>query len=267
MICDLDAGGARALRACGLLAPGRKAKVLLTLRCDRPPRAPRKAGLPFGRPLSPGARLWMRHAGAPGRLSPAFRIALALRLDALVSICSDIDGGDQRLSGLPKAVSAAPIDLPAQISAETAFRQIALSCLCHYRQNVGLLLRADRTEAVHQARVDRRRLRSAFAIFSGLIRSDGCGRLRGELRWLASVLGDARDIDVLLARTAPELNIHGQLRRLMLDLVEWLTIGDWRHAPETAAARAVAARFCRPSVVALVPQAAQGWLRSGGAGL
>jgi len=54
-------------------------------------------------------------------------------------------------------------------------------------------------EAVHQMRVALRRLRSALALFHRAIPHDEFQRLRGEAKRIASVLGPARDQDVLQA--------------------------------------------------------------------
>ncbi|MDG4808291.1 CYTH and CHAD domain-containing protein [Micromonospora sp. WMMD1120] len=53
---------------------------------------------------------------------------------------------------------------------------------------------------VHQMRVACRRLRSDLRTFKPLLRKTWSGPLRTELRWLAGVLGAARDAEVLRAR-------------------------------------------------------------------
>ncbi|MEU7831564.1 CYTH and CHAD domain-containing protein [Nonomuraea sp. NPDC049129] len=58
-------------------------------------------------------------------------------------------------------------------------------------------------DAVHQMRVASRRLRSALRAFGGII--TGTKRVQDELRWLATVLGEARDLEVIRARFAREL--------------------------------------------------------------
>jgi inorganic triphosphatase YgiF len=59
-------------------------------------------------------------------------------------------------------------------------------------------------EALHQMRVGTRRLRSDLRTFRPLVDRDWADRLRDELRWLGSVLGDVRDLDVLLERLHAE---------------------------------------------------------------
>jgi CHAD domain-containing protein len=59
---------------------------------------------------------------------------------------------------------------------------------------------ANDDEAVHQARVATRRLRSDLRTFEFVLDDAAVRDLRGELRWLGSELGVVRDLDVLRAR-------------------------------------------------------------------
>ena len=60
--------------------------------------------------------------------------------------------------------------------------------------------RRDVPDALHKMRVATRRLRSALATFRPLLERDRTDPLRDELRWLAAVLGAARDAEVMHAR-------------------------------------------------------------------
>jgi CHAD domain-containing protein len=63
-------------------------------------------------------------------------------------------------------------------------------------------------EALHQARVATRRLRSDLRTFSPLMDEQWVSGLRDELRWMGSSLGPVRDVDVLtlrLSTTAEQL--------------------------------------------------------------
>jgi len=51
-------------------------------------------------------------------------------------------------------------------------------------------------DEIHQLRVAARRLRVALRLFRRLLPSAGVARLRSDLRWFASALGDVRDLDV-----------------------------------------------------------------------
>jgi len=55
-------------------------------------------------------------------------------------------------------------------------------------------------EAVHQARVAVRRLRSDLRTFRALVDARWSGKLRQELRWLGGELGAVRDYDVFISR-------------------------------------------------------------------
>jgi CHAD domain-containing protein len=66
-------------------------------------------------------------------------------------------------------------------------------------------VRGDEPDAVHQMRVASRRLRSALREFAELLDSAAIGNLGDELRWLAGVLGEVRDIEVLRERVLAEL--------------------------------------------------------------
>ncbi|RHW23423.1 CHAD domain-containing protein [Nocardioides immobilis] len=60
-----------------------------------------------------------------------------------------------------------------------------------------VLVRRDVDDSVHQMRVAGRRLRSALATFRPMFDRDRTEPLRAELKWLGSLLGDARDAEVL----------------------------------------------------------------------
>jgi CHAD domain-containing protein len=91
-------------------------------------------------------------------------------------------------------------DLGADGSAGTVVRRaLALSVIRLIRHDPVVRLDTD-PEGVHQARVATRRLRSDLRTFRSLVEEEWSSALRDELRWLADLLGDVRDGDVLLAR-------------------------------------------------------------------
>jgi CHAD domain-containing protein len=59
------------------------------------------------------------------------------------------------------------------------------------------LVRRNEPDAVHQMRVATRRLRSTLTSFRRVLRAEDCGQLGDELKWLAGVLGTARDAEVM----------------------------------------------------------------------
>lgn len=181
---------------------------------------------------------------------PAAIFALARKIDAVVpvqlGVMSKAERGYRLLGAALKATKAHPVVLDESMTAARALQAIGFACLRHHRLNVPLVLDHRDAAALHQARVAIRRLRSALTIHKSIFADRTLPRLNAELRWLAAELGKARDIDVLLKRTDEE-DIRAQLleartaayeaveialqsartRGLMIDLVEWLSAGEW----------------------------------------
>lgn len=102
---------------------------------------------------------------------------------------------------------AAPLSLPAHATVGDAMALIVGHGLNHLQRNWRAAQSTARynLEHVHQMRVATRRLRTAFTLFA---RADGTLKthpLVAELRWLAGLLGEARNWDVLLQDTFPKL--------------------------------------------------------------
>ena len=94
---------------------------------------------------------------------------------------------------LPEHPSAG--DVVTRAVRRSVGRVLAHDPLVRLRVPVG-----DDDTAVHQMRVGCRRLRSDLRTFAPLVSSSWARVLRGELKWLAGVLGEARDAEVLRAR-------------------------------------------------------------------
>src|SRR6187399_1192206 len=105
--------------------------------------------------------------------------------------------GPAGLEALARLLERSPSETT---SPGAAFQAIALSCLHRFELNRDLLARTGEAEALHQARVALRQLRSAFSIFREIVADDRFEDLRGELRWLAAATNEARDLDALIAR-------------------------------------------------------------------
>lgn len=97
-------------------------------------------------------------------------------------------------------VEVVPLRSSATVS-QVLGRALSTSVVQLLRHDVVVRLDAD-PEGVHQARVASRRLRSDLRTFRSMLDHEWAEPLREELRWLGSVLGEARDADVLLARLA-----------------------------------------------------------------
>lgn len=194
------------------------------------------------------------------RGDPSKLFVLARRLDAAVPIrigvLTKAERGYRRAEPVAEASKASRVALTGDMTAAESFRLIAQACVRQYRLNEATLLVGRNAEALHQARVALRRLRSAFAIFKPVISSNGGTAINAELRWLACEFGDARNLDVLLGlsrqgslhdtiKTAREKAYDRidtdlrspRVRAVMLDLAEWIAMGDWLRAPDTEEAR------------------------------
>ena len=178
--------------------------------------------------------------------------ALARRINQKVplrlGVRSKSERGHALVSGADgRSVKAEPVQLDPTADPRAAFATVAGACLRQFRLNEALLMESGGAAPLHQCRVGLRRLRSAFSLFKPLLADDTrAGVLRAELRWLASELGEVRNLDVLVervdagardrivqARARAFTHARGELtalrtRLLMIDLSEWLAIGDWR---------------------------------------
>jgi CHAD domain-containing protein len=110
-------------------------------------------------------------------------------------------GGRERVLG-PEVVQP---EVDAGASVEALLRHdLAGGTLRLFRHEAGVRTGED-PEAVHQARVATRRIRSTLRTFSDLLDQEWTDRLRDDLKWLADLLGEVRDTDVLLERFSEHL--------------------------------------------------------------
>lgn len=106
---------------------------------------------------------------------------------------------DALKSGKRSAVKAKPPPLPFDCGNQQALKLIGRTCLAHLLANQACLLENGDPEAVHQARVALRRLRSALSLFKSMLNDPESEAVRSGLRWMQQCLGATRDHDVLLA--------------------------------------------------------------------
>ncbi|MDQ1356401.1 MAG: hypothetical protein QOG44_774 [Acidimicrobiaceae bacterium] len=111
----------------------------------------------------------------------------------------------------PRASLGPDVVVPALDSQSTVATVVAAAIAAGVtrmiRHDPGVRL-GDDPEHVHQARVGTRRLRSDLRTFWRLLDPDWAGPVRAELGWLAAILGEVRDADVLTGR------FRGQIRSL-----------------------------------------------------
>jgi len=192
---------------------------------------------------------------------PQSLFEFARRLDedvpVRVGVLSKAERGYRLIEGSADgSLKAEPILLDPAGEVGEAFVMIAQSCIRQFRRNEDLLREHDGADALHQARVGIRRLRSAFSLFKPLIgRDERAELLKLELRELGAVLGVVRNLDVLIPRLKDGhvaqlseerhkamAHLRARLsssrtRLLMLDLIEWLTVGQWQADPANAKLR------------------------------
>jgi inorganic triphosphatase YgiF len=165
-----------------------------------------------------------------------------------IGVLSKAERGFALASGAAgKVTKAEPVAVDARMSTAEGFVAIIAACLRHYRLNEPLVVAAKDAAALHQSRVAMRRMRSALTLFKPVLSDTEFPRLREELRWFTNRLGDARNLDVYLDDGANEKDRaeieakrdrayravirstnSKRLRKLMLDLVLWASLGEWR---------------------------------------
>lgn len=140
--------------------------------------------------------------------------------------------------------------LRADMTCRDAFQEICRTCLHDLMLNSAALDGSDHVEGVHQARVAIRRLLAALTLFKPMILDDAFQDLAGEPRWLAGLLGTARDLDVMQLEgpAANQVPANGEVaarrsaahqavrdgfaseryRMLLVDLVAWIEAGAWQ---------------------------------------
>ncbi len=141
--------------------------------------------------------------GSSGAL---FELADALREKAPLAIETlDKAARGYRLAAgrVPAPVGAEPPRLDGDRPFELAMAAIFRQSLVQWMGNEAPAADGRDPEGVHQLRVALRRLRSALALFKGVLAPETRDRWNGELRWLLGSLGPARDLDVLLTELLP----------------------------------------------------------------
>lgn len=151
----------------------------------------------------------------------------------------------------PKAVKAAPIKLSRRMSVEQAFQAIARSCIEQIQSNAAGVVRGHDPEFVHQMRIGLRRLDAAFALFHDVLQAPPA--MAHELAWLMDQLGPARDWDVLVGSTLPQV-AQAMAGPIALERVT-AAAREQSAAPHAQAAAAVSsARFAK------LPSALEHWI-------
>ena len=137
-----------------------------------------------------------------------------------------------------------------EMQAEQAFQAVARACIERYRRHLPELRQSWDAEALHQARLGLRQLLAAFALFRPMIKGQPFRLLHGRVRTAAHILGEARNLDIVLEAThQPDLpalrstvsvqrsrTYAGVVQRLESagnrhlaeELLDWVESGAWR---------------------------------------
>lgn len=102
--------------------------------------------------------------------------------------------------GEPNSFKAEAIELNPDMPATEAFRTVARACIRQLRLNEPILIASRSAEPLHQVRVAMRRLRSALSLFKPIVGDQEYEGFKRGLRDFSHKLGEARDLDVYLAR-------------------------------------------------------------------
>jgi inorganic triphosphatase YgiF len=143
---------------------------------------------------------------AGGKVATLLALAerLAERLPLAPALLSKAERGYRLFQALPPSptkADALPIDVKEQPPL-TAFRLIAFACLEHLQYNHDGAVKSDNPEYIHQMRVAARRLRACIRLFAPLLPENFVEAILLPLRALMGLLGQVRDLDVLLTEIA-----------------------------------------------------------------
>ena len=152
--------------------------------------------------------------------------------NAFEEICSVLfRAGASQSEPLPKVVRAlgpramAPSDVPERVDVgpKDPAADVIRACLIHSARrliwNDPVARIGHDPEGVHQMRVATRRLRSDLKTFAPMIDEEWRKSFRAEAKWLADLLGEVRDLDVMLERLHAGSDDIGEELKPMFDLL------------------------------------------------
>ena len=201
--------------------------------------------------------------GTPADL---FQLALALSTATplRLSFKTKAERGFEAASGEQSTrVKAHPVVLKRKMTSAAAFQRVGASCLQHLMANEAIVRRAPEADAVHQMRVALRRLRAAITLFKSVVEDERRDPIKAELKWMANVLGEARDLDVYITKVLePAQDEHSSDEGYQNLLAEYRKRRDeaYQMVQETIASP----RFINGVLEAAAWIEAGDWLRDGG---
>jgi inorganic triphosphatase YgiF len=146
-----------------------------------------------------------------GDAANLFRLALALSADLPLAVMTDSKSarGYALRRGLPRPVPspvrAQDVPLATDVTTAGALAAVARGCLHQIAANAQGLVADDDPEWIHQMRVGTRRLRSCLGLLTPFAPAAALDPVVAEVKWLAGILGAARNWDVFVTETLPPL--------------------------------------------------------------
>jgi triphosphatase len=146
-----------------------------------------------------------------GAADNLFQLALELASDLPVSVMTASKAqrgqalvrGERDLVGTP--ARARSVTLVRDATTVEAFAALVRECLEQIAANAPGLVADRDPEWIHQMRIGTRRLRSCLRQIAPLAQSPELDQMGADVKWLADVLGAARDLDVFVKETLPPL--------------------------------------------------------------
>lgn len=112
-------------------------------------------------------------------------------------------------SRLPQAMKAKPVEIGEHDNADAAIAAILANTYKQLLGNLAPVATRSGPEAVHQMRVSLRRLRSALSVLKREVASPALVPIGREAKRLGTVLGPARNWDVFITQTVPDIEEEG----------------------------------------------------------
>lgn len=109
----------------------------------------------------------------------------------------------------PRAVKAKPVEIGAHDNADAAIAAILGNTHRQLLGNLAPVATRSGPDAVHQMRVSLRRLRSALSVLKREVASPALAPIGQEAKRLGSALGPARNWDVFITQTVPDIEADG----------------------------------------------------------
>jgi CHAD domain-containing protein len=190
-------------------APVPMLDALLNPFADRPAPRPPEAPIPASPDVDPSAApadeppapeadaAAVAPAAADAVEEPAAIAGEAIAAEAFAGGVIEAGRAMETRPAEPRWSRAPRLDLSAGMTGAEAFAAIVGHSLQHFAANEECARLNLHVEGVHQCRIALRRLRAVLQIFKPLLERGEAGPIHHELRWLAGVLGDARDLDIV----------------------------------------------------------------------